>query len=93
MLLRKFLNDACVRDCSGKPTATRNEWRGLGTESPTRLQAGHAQKEPYIHLLTTSWCKFLFTIIGCKALPTLVSHTIPIIKLYAKLVSEDDQSY
>ena len=35
---------ACVRDCSGKPGATRYEWRGLGTESPTRRLAGHAQK-------------------------------------------------
>ena len=43
-LLYYLLNDACVRDCSGKPTATRYEWRGLGTESPTRLPAGHAQQ-------------------------------------------------
>jgi len=42
-----------VRDCSGKPTAMRNEWRGLGTKSPTRRQEGHAQtiqiiKKPFL---------------------------------------------
>ena len=35
--------EVCVRDYSGKPTATRHEWRGLETESPTRQKAGHAQ--------------------------------------------------
>ena len=33
-----------MKDCSGKPTATRHEWRGPGTESPTRRLAGHVQK-------------------------------------------------
>ncbi len=30
----------CVSDRSGKPTATRNEWRGLVADSPT--PKGHA---------------------------------------------------
>ena len=34
----------CVRDWSGNPTATRNEWQGPGTWSPTCHLAGHAQK-------------------------------------------------
>ncbi len=28
----------CVRDWSGKPTAMTQEWRGLGTKSPTRRE-------------------------------------------------------
>ena len=42
-LLDRAVGEVCVRDYSGKPTATRHEWRGLETESPTRQKAGHAQ--------------------------------------------------
>ena len=42
---------ACVRDCSGKPTATRDEWRGLGTESPTRRGTPNIQNHTNITLI------------------------------------------
>ena|GEM_PF-2639077 len=38
--LSNYVRFACVRDSNGKPTAMRNEWRGLEVYSPTLAQLG-----------------------------------------------------